>query len=112
MVAYNFTGVTKDSSSSLSEAHVGDCSIRIRLKFSSVLSVKNTNRIVGRIWSNKNDKKDLVNFNDGLRDSINLVLQGLRYEYTQLAKVKKYCPTRQNHIKNKNNMYPDLIPNT
>ncbi|KAI9086040.1 hypothetical protein K1719_032117 [Acacia pycnantha] len=105
IVACNFMGVKDDSSSSLSGAHVGDCSIRLRLKFPSVLSIKNTSRIVGKIWSNKT-QKDLVNFNDGFENS-KVVLQGLKYEYTQLETVKKFCPTRHNHVKNQENRYPD-----
>ncbi|KAK4255796.1 hypothetical protein QN277_008747 [Acacia crassicarpa] len=104
IVACNFMGVKDDSSSSLSGAHVGDCSIRLRLKFPSVLSIKNTSRIVGQIWSNKT-QKDLVNFNDGFGNS-RVVLHGLKYEYTQLEKVKKFCPTRHNQVKNQENRYP------
>ncbi|XP_028807504.1 uncharacterized protein LOC114762211 [Neltuma alba] len=105
VVACNFMGVT-DSSSSLAGAHVGDCSIRLRLKFPSVLSIKNTSRIVGQIWSNKTEK-GLVNFNDALERS-NVVFQGLKYEYTQLERVKKSCPSSHYHVKNQENRYPDV----
>jgi len=50
VVACHFIGILK---SSLNGSRVGDCSVRLRLRFPSVWSTKNTNSIIGHIWSNK-----------------------------------------------------------
>ncbi|XP_047165371.1 uncharacterized protein LOC124834666 [Vigna umbellata] len=96
--------------SSLAGSHVGDCSIRLTLRFTSTLSIKSTSTIVGQIWTNKSThdtsyfKK--IAFNNG-EDGRLGSFQAPKYEYSQLEKVKKSCPT-QKPMKNKGKRYPDV----
>lgn len=113
VVGCHFMGVTT-SSSSLDGAHVGDCSIRLRLRFPSVLSIQDTSPVVGQIWSNKTVKDSSyfdaikVRNNDNSRSS-KFVLPGLKYEYTKLEKAKEFCPRRRNHVKSQEEKrYPDI----
>ncbi|WVZ00502.1 hypothetical protein V8G54_026571 [Vigna mungo] len=96
--------------SSLAGSHVGDCSIRLTLRFPSTLSIRSTSTIVGQIWTNKSThdtsyfKK--IAFNNG-EDARLGIFQAPKYEYSQLEKVKKSCPT-QKPMKNKGKRYPDV----
>lgn len=95
--------------SSLAGTQVGDCSVRFTLRFSSIWSIKNTNSLVGQIWSRKvaNDPGyfkmiTVKNYDDGRVGEF----QASKYEYTQLDRVKKSCPTNKN-VKNHDRLYPD-----
>lgn len=107
IVACHFIGMMK---SSLNGIRLGDCSVRLRLKFPSVWSIKNTNSIIGQIWSNKsaNDPNyfKMITFRnfeddrDGYRAS--------KYKYSQLERVKKSCPTHK-VVENKGRTrFPDV----
>ncbi|KAG4981446.1 hypothetical protein AAZX31_12G212100 [Glycine max] len=95
------------NSSSLSGTHVGDCSIRLRLRFPSIWSIKNTISIVGQIWSNKrpNDSGHfkMVTFRNDEESGVGG--HGLKYEYSQLEKVNKSCPKHKPNDKGKR--YPE-----
>ncbi|TYJ39024.1 hypothetical protein E1A91_A04G036900v1 [Gossypium mustelinum] len=83
-----------DASSSLEKSHVGDCTTRLSLRFPAILSIRNTSTIVGEIWSvkprNESGFFDRVQFRSGGR----IQLQGLKYEYMEMDKVKKSCPMK------------------
>ncbi|WVZ00099.1 hypothetical protein V8G54_026168 [Vigna mungo] len=75
----------------------------LTLRFPSTLSIRSTSTIVGQIWTNKSThdtsyfKK--IAFNNGE--------DAPKYEYSQLERVKKSCPT-QKPMKNKGKRYPDV----
>ncbi|CAK8535117.1 unnamed protein product [Lathyrus sativus] len=100
VVACHFIGITK---SSLNEARIGDCSVRLSLRFPSVWSIKNTNNIVGEIWSNKstNDSNYFkkIAFRNFENDRVGY--RATKYEYSQLERVKKSCPAHNKILKNK-----------
>ncbi|KAH1063459.1 hypothetical protein J1N35_028446 [Gossypium stocksii] len=83
-----------DASSSLDKSHVGDCTTRLSLRFPAILSIRNTSTIVGEIWSvkprNESGFFDRAQFRYGGR----IQLQGLKYEYMEMDKVKKSCPMK------------------
>ncbi|KAL8510274.1 hypothetical protein ACS0TY_017181 [Phlomoides rotata] len=87
---------------------VGDCSMRLSLRYPSILTLKNDSKIVGEIWSSKavNDseffkKIDLVS-SDG-----NGVgpYPGPKYEFTEMDRVRKSCERKA--VKKKGGIYPD-----
>ncbi|CAJ1957181.1 unnamed protein product [Sphenostylis stenocarpa] len=105
VVACHIIGKT----SSLTGSHVGDCSVRLRLRFPSTWSINSTSRLVGQIWSNKSTnsrgyfkKITFRNEEDGRVG----IFQATKYEYSQLDRVKKLCPTPK-PTKNKGKRYPD-----
>ncbi|OVA07768.1 Protein of unknown function DUF2921 [Macleaya cordata] len=93
---------------SLANASVGDCSIRLSLRFPAILSIRNRSSVVGQIWSNGTTNGsgyfDRVSF----RGSENRMLrfQGLRYEYTETGSLMKSCPKKIS-FKNKEKTYPN-----
>uniref|UniRef100_A0A1J3JRP8 RING-type E3 ubiquitin transferase n=1 Tax=Noccaea caerulescens TaxID=107243 RepID=A0A1J3JRP8_NOCCA len=98
-------------SDSLSNAVVGDCSLRLSLRFSAVLSIKNMSPVVGEIWSGKAES-DPSYFRRIKFSSLNIPLwrfPGLRYEYTESERVSKLCGTRKSHPKSKGKTYPDAL---
>ncbi|XP_063947492.1 uncharacterized protein LOC108217653 isoform X1 [Daucus carota subsp. sativus] len=83
------------SSSSSGDAHLGDCSFRLSLYYPSVWSIKTRDKVVGRIWTNKTAQDvgyfDPINF----RNSVGFIkVPGFKYEYTEIEKVNKLCPTK------------------
>ncbi|XP_074347172.1 uncharacterized protein LOC141686004 [Apium graveolens] len=81
------------NSNKFGSAHVGDCSFRLSLWYPSVWSIRNRNKAMGQIWTNKTaeDKRHfrMIKF----RTSDEYVnVPGLKYEYTQIEKVRKLCP--------------------
>ncbi|XP_029128709.1 uncharacterized protein LOC109805727 [Cajanus cajan] len=95
------------SASSLDGTHVGDCSVRLKLRFPLIWSIKNTSSIVGQIWSNKSASDPsyfkMVTFRND--EDRGVAGQGLKYEYSQLEKVNKTCPTHKPNDKGKR--YPE-----
>ncbi|CAH2078349.1 unnamed protein product [Thlaspi arvense] len=96
-----------DFSDSLSNAVVGDCSMRLSLRFPAVLSIKSMAPVVGQLWSAKteSDPSYLIEFSS-LNDPL-WRFSGLRYEYTESERLNKLCGTRKSHPKSKGNHYPD-----
>ncbi|CAI8593113.1 unnamed protein product [Vicia faba] len=111
VVACHCIGITK---SSLNEARIGDCSVRLSLRFPSVWSIKNTNNIVGQIWSKKstNDPNyfKMITFRNFENDRVGY--RATKYEYSQLERVKKSCPAHNKILKNKGRTrFPDGYSN-
>ncbi|KAL3503217.1 hypothetical protein ACH5RR_037666 [Cinchona calisaya] len=88
-----------DPYKSLQDVRVGDCSMRLRIRFLAVWTIKDSsisNR-VGLMWTNKTgtdpgyfkDIKLSSSQDDGVR------LPGLRYEYTQIDKAIELCPKKE-----------------
>ena len=94
--------------SSLAGTHVGDCSIRLRLRFPSTWSMNSTSSIVGQIWSNKstNDSGYFKKITFRNEDDGSVGIQATKYEYSLLDRAKKSCPAPK-PVKNKGKRYPD-----
>ncbi|GMP52931.1 hypothetical protein CsSME_00018569 [Camellia sinensis var. sinensis] len=94
----------------LKDDHVGDCSIRMSLRYPALWSIKNREAIVGQIWTNKT-VNEAGYFNKILFGSYenNMVgVSGLRYNYTQMERVSKSCPMNNNNpVKRKGERYPE-----
>lgn len=98
-------------SDSLSGNNVGDCTIGLSLWFPSFLSIEKSNLVSGRVWSSR-DKNDpeyfgmvsIGNAESGMVGSFGL---GVRYNYTQMARVNKYC-VKDNRRKDEKRSYPGL----
>ncbi|KAK7401829.1 hypothetical protein VNO78_13625 [Psophocarpus tetragonolobus] len=95
--------------SSLVGTQVGDCSIRLRLRFPSTWSMNSTSSIVGQIWSNKSTSDPgyfkMITFRN--EEDGGVGIQAKKYEYSQLDRVKKSCPTHK-PVKSKGKRYPDV----
>ncbi|KAK7401828.1 hypothetical protein VNO78_13624 [Psophocarpus tetragonolobus] len=94
-------------SSSLVGTHLDDCSVRLRLRFPSIWSIKDTSSIVGQIWSNKSAGDPgyfkMVKFKNDEESGVGG--HGLKYEYSQLEKAKQSCPKHKPSGKGKR--YPE-----
>ncbi|KAA8523899.1 hypothetical protein F0562_010322 [Nyssa sinensis] len=92
---------------SLGNVNVGNCSIRLSLRFPAVWSIRNKSAIVGQIWTNKmvNDSGyfDRITFRSSENEMVGV--PGLKYEYTEIERVRKSCPMK-NPVKNKGVRYP------
>ncbi|KAK8330767.1 hypothetical protein V6Z12_A10G028800 [Gossypium hirsutum] len=74
---------------SLNGTLIGDCSIKFSLRYPKVLSLRNRDSIVGKIWSDKNKEDpsyfDMIRFRSVWEVSPGLKnVPGLRYEYTEV----------------------------
>ncbi|XP_061365884.1 uncharacterized protein LOC133309165 [Gastrolobium bilobum] len=98
--------------SSLAGTQVGECSVRLRLRFPSIWSIKDTSKIEGQIWSNKTTNDTgyfkMITFRNDEDHGVGI--QGLKYEYSQLERVKKSCATHK-PVKNQKRRYPDAYSN-
>ncbi|CAJ1957183.1 unnamed protein product [Sphenostylis stenocarpa] len=96
-------------SSSLVGTHVGDCSVRLRLRFPSIWSIKNTSSIMGQIWSNKSASDSgyfkMVTFRND--EGRGMGGHGLKYEFSQLEKVQKSCLSPTHKPNDKGKRYPE-----
>ncbi|KHN28055.1 hypothetical protein glysoja_007787 [Glycine soja] len=96
------------NTSSLAGTHVGDCSIRLRLRLPSTWSINSTSSIVVQIWSNKstNDSGyfNMIKFRN--EEDGRVGIQATKYEYSLLNRVKMSCP-KHKPVKNKGKRYPD-----
>ncbi|XVF27645.1 hypothetical protein REPUB_Repub14bG0126100 [Reevesia pubescens] len=96
---------------SLTGASVGDCSIRFSLRYPKVLSLRNRDSIVGKIWSDKS-KDDpsyfgMIRFRSVWEVSPGLTsVPGLKYEYTEVNAARRSCANK-NIAKHKGKTYPD-----
>ncbi|KAI3994808.1 hypothetical protein MKX01_037359 [Papaver californicum] len=93
---------------SLANASVGNCSMRLSLRFSAALSVRSRSTVVGEIWSNKtvndSDYFDRVLFQSSA--SRMLRVQGLRYKYNGNGTAINSCMEKKS-LKNMGKKYPD-----
>ncbi|XP_047165370.1 uncharacterized protein LOC124834665 [Vigna umbellata] len=96
-------------SSSLVGTHVGDCSVRLRLRFPSIWSIRNTSSIVGQIWSNKSGSDSgyfkMVTFRND--EGRGVGVPGLKYEFSRLETVNKSCPRPTHKPNEKTKRYPE-----
>ncbi|XP_076905566.1 uncharacterized protein LOC143561333 [Bidens hawaiensis] len=80
----------------LDTARVGDCSIKLSLWFPVVRSIMKTHNTEGQIWTTR-FKDDLGSFRTAKFQSFDHSLQnyGMKYEYTQMEKVRRNCPKKK-----------------
>ncbi|XP_074373512.1 uncharacterized protein LOC141713841 [Apium graveolens] len=80
------------SSNSFEDAHVEDCSFRLSLYYPSVWSIKNRDKAVGQIWTNKTAQDvgyfGIIKFRTS---DVDMRVPIMKYEYTETEKVKKLC---------------------
>ncbi|XP_020239500.1 uncharacterized protein LOC109818444 [Cajanus cajan] len=105
IVGCHFLGMQE----SMASVRVGDCSTRMSLRFPKIWSINDASSIEGQIWSNKTvgdsgffKRMILRNF-----QYHRVEISGIKYEYSQLDKVRKMCP-KQEPLKNKGMRYPDV----
>ncbi|RVW93131.1 hypothetical protein CK203_031377 [Vitis vinifera] len=78
---------------SLVDARIGDCSIKLSLRFPSILSIRNRNTVVGQIWNDKT-VNDPGFFSKIMFQSIRNRMTGIpgsKYEYTEIERARKLC---------------------
>ncbi|CAI8591141.1 unnamed protein product [Vicia faba] len=90
--------------------YVGDCSIKLTLRFPAVLSLRNRSTALGRIWSDKlvgeSGYFGSVGFESILRRSGSSP-DGLQYKYTEIDRVRKSCAEKVT-ARGKGKNYPDV----
>ncbi|CAL5390707.1 unnamed protein product [Camellia sinensis] len=94
----------------LKDDHVGDCSIRMSLRYPALWSIKNREGIVGQIWTTKtvNEEGYFNKIMFGRHENNMVGVSGLRYNYTQMERVRKSCPMNNNNpVKRKGERYPE-----
>ncbi|KAJ4836129.1 hypothetical protein Tsubulata_036727 [Turnera subulata] len=104
MVACRFLNL-KDS---LANVSVGDCSIRLSLRFPRTLTIRQRSIVVGQISSNKTVNETGYFRKIEFHGPSNMLgaLPGLKYEYTVLDRVSKSCAQKKiRKVKGKN--YPN-----
>ena len=93
---------------SLADAFVGDCLIKLNLRFPATMSIKNRSTIVGQIWSNRtmNDSGYFgkIVFQD--IGNVQIDLPGLKYEYIETDRISKAC-AKKKRVKHKGKVYPN-----
>ncbi|XVE88042.1 hypothetical protein DITRI_Ditri19aG0036900 [Diplodiscus trichospermus] len=97
---------------SLARAYVGDCSIKFSLRYPKVLSLRNRDSLVGKIWSDKSKDDpsyfDMIRFRSVWEVSPGFMsVPGLKYEYTEVEAVSRSCANK-NVAKHKGKTYPDV----
>ncbi|XP_058725086.1 uncharacterized protein LOC131596450 [Vicia villosa] len=90
--------------------YVGDCSIKLTLRFPAVLSLRNRSTILGKIWSDKPVGESgyfgSVGFERISKRSVSLP-GGLQYKYTEIGRVRKSCAEKMT-ARGKGKNYPDV----
>ncbi|GMY21603.1 hypothetical protein FCV25MIE_34735 [Fagus crenata] len=106
IVACHFLGMTQ----SFADAHLGDCSMKLSLRFPAVWSIKGASSIVGQVWSNKTQNElgyfDKIMFQSA-RDRMGGIygVSSLKYEYTMIDLASKSCP-KPDKSKTKGKLFP------
>ncbi|XP_044509364.1 uncharacterized protein LOC123228135 [Mangifera indica] len=109
IVACRFLNTT----GSLSNAQVGDCTTRLRLGFPAIWSIRDTSNVVGKIWSKKSVNNSGY-FNEIMFQSSRSPFRtfpGRKYEYTEMEKVQSSCWPKGKLKKNKGKGFPNRFSN-
>ncbi|XP_061375573.1 uncharacterized protein LOC133317710 [Gastrolobium bilobum] len=90
------------------DPYVGDCSIKLTLRFPSALSLRNRSTVLGQIWSDKVVGESGYFSKIGFQGSSKLSrgLHGFQYKYTEIDRVRKSCAEKMT-ARGKGKMYPD-----
>ncbi|XP_057497476.1 uncharacterized protein LOC130782228 [Actinidia eriantha] len=87
---------------------LADCSIRLSMRLSATLSLRNRSLVVGQMWSSKsmNDSGYFGRLAFQSPSNGKVRVSGLRYEYTEIDNIMKSC-TKKTPDKRKRGTYPD-----
>ncbi|KAJ0102575.1 hypothetical protein Patl1_04666 [Pistacia atlantica] len=105
IVACRFLNTTD----SLSNAQVGDCTTKLSLGFPDIWSIRDMSYVVGKIWSNRSEN-DSGYFDKIMFKSSEIPFRtfpGLKYEYTKINKARSSCWPKGKPKKNKGKGYPN-----
>lgn len=93
----------------VSNAYVGDCSVRFNLRFPTVFSVRNRSTISGKIWSNRSEHDPGYFGKIGFQSSQEVLMgrSGFKYQYTVVDVARKSCAIK-NNVKLKGKTYPNV----
>ncbi|XP_021288617.1 uncharacterized protein LOC110419824 [Herrania umbratica] len=96
-----------DIGESWSSARVGDCTTRLSLRFPAILSIRQTSSVMGKIWTKKtvNDSGYFDRIVFQRTENHMEGVPGLKYEYTELDRVKNLCPRKE--LVRKTGEYPN-----
>ncbi|KAM1117186.1 hypothetical protein TB2_007494 [Malus domestica] len=76
--------------------HVGDCSLRLSLRFPEIWTIGKTSSTVRQIWSSKNVTAsgyfESITFESPQNYMVRFPHPDLKYEYTKIDKLIKLCP--------------------
>lgn len=97
-----------NSTESWFNPYVGDCKIRLSLRFPAILSLRNRSTVLGQIWSDKVVGEpgyfSKVGF-EGL-SRVSRSIHGFHYKYDETNMVRKSCAEKVN-ARGKGHTYPD-----
>ncbi|KAK6946722.1 Protein of unknown function DUF2921 [Dillenia turbinata] len=97
---------------SLGNASVGNCYYRLSFRFPAKLSIRETSFIQGQIWSNKkvgdSGYFDKIKYRSHDRSFYGVETSELKYEYTEMERIKKLCPPNK-EVKKKGSSYPEPL---
>nr|POE92983.1 hypothetical protein CFP56_48129 [Quercus suber] len=107
IVACRFMGMDQ----SFSDAHLGDCSTMLSLRFPAVWSIRGASSIVGQLWSERSVNEsayfDNIMFQSGSNHMQgDAVVSGVKYEYSKIDLARKSC---SNPAKTKGKVYPNAF---
>ncbi|KAK7327884.1 hypothetical protein VNO77_21977 [Canavalia gladiata] len=93
---------------SWSYPHVGDCSVKLSLRFPAVLSLRNRSTVLGQISSDKVIGEPGYFSKVGFQGSLKISkgLHGFQYKYTEIDRVRKSCAEKMS-ARGKGKRYPD-----
>ena len=96
-----------NTANSLANARVGNCSIRLSLRFPATWTMRNRSSMVGQIWSNRTVNDSEYFSRIMFQSPQNIVeLPGLKYEYTEIDRAGKSCQEKK-PVGNKKAAYPE-----
>ncbi|XP_052177669.1 uncharacterized protein LOC127791956 [Diospyros lotus] len=95
------------SSDALGNARVGDCSTRLSFGFRAFQTIRIRSTLVGQIWTNKAANESGYFKRIEFGSSVDRMVRAsrLRYEYTEIERARKSCPTKK-PAKRKGRRYP------
>lgn len=93
----------------VTNAYVGDCSVRFNLRFPTVFSVRNRSTISGKIWGNRSEHDPGYFGKVGFQSSQEVLMgrSGFKYQYTVVDVARKSCAIK-NNVKHKGKTYPNV----
>ncbi|RVW93130.1 hypothetical protein CK203_031376 [Vitis vinifera] len=82
---------------SLANAQVGDCSVRLSLRFNTIWSIRNMSMMLGQIWSNKTVNESGYFERIAFQSTQNVMLEvrGFKYEYTETDRARSLCQIKK-----------------
>lgn len=96
-----------NTTQSLTDASVGDCSIRLSLILPAIFSIRNRSTVVGQIWSTKSANESGYFQKIGFRSYNEMLVDPsrIKYEYSEVG-TQSSCPPSKN-VSDKKKTYPN-----